>query len=202
MSAPEAAIESKTGPARTRGGAERRLLGELLVEAGLVSRRGLLAGLEAQRLGGGRLGVHLVRQGHLVPSVFHLFLSEHLASLRPDIVEKTDSGDAASLLPARVAHHYGLVPIGEADGVLEVAAAAFDQPGLRSAIETLTGRRVEPVIAPPSLIAAALERHYPKEVEPGVVFRSAGDHLLVLSDPRRGLGAEPIERLSPGAAPV
>lgn len=188
--------------ARPRGSRERRLLGDLLIEAGLVTRRGLAAGLEAQRLGGGRLGVHLIRQGHLVPSVFHLFLQEHLETLRPDLVEKALGGAEAALLPARVAHHYGLVPVGEVDGVLEVAAASFDQPGLRAAIETLTGRRVEPVIAPPSLIAAALQRHYPGEIEPGVVFRAAGDHLLVLSDPRRGLGAEPIERLAAGAPPA
>ncbi|HUD72192.1 MAG TPA: hypothetical protein VMQ62_09535 [Dongiaceae bacterium] len=188
--------------ARPRGGVERRLLGELLVEAGLVTRRGLAAGLEAQRLGGGRLGVHLIRQGHLVPSVFHLFLQEHLETLRPDLVQQAKSGAEAALLPARVAHHYGLVPVGEVDGVLEVAAASFDQPGLRAAIEALTGKRIEPVIAPPSLIAAALERHYPAEVEPGVVFRPAGDHLLVLSDPRRSLGAEPLDRLAAGAPPA
>ncbi len=202
MSLPAVSAPGAASVARPRGGAERRLLGELLVEAGLVTRRGLAAGLEAQRLGGGRLGVHLVRQGHLVPSVFHLFLQEHLETLRPDLVEQARSGAEAALLPARVAHHYGLVPVGEVDGVLEVAAASFDQPGLRAAIETLTGKRVEPVIAPPSLIAAALERHYPAEVEPGVVFRPAGDHLLILSDPRRSLGAEPLDRLPAGAPPA
>jgi type IV pilus assembly protein PilB len=180
---------------RRRVVADRRLLGDLLLEAGLVTPEGLTAGLAVQRLGGGRLGVHLMRGGHVVPAAFHLFLGEHLESLRPDLVEDLRAGSAAGRLPARLAHHYGMVPVREADGVLELAVAAFDDPRLRPAVEALVGLPVEPIIAPPALLSEALAAHYPAEVEPGIVHRAAGDNVLVISDPDRGLRASELDRL-------
>jgi len=184
---------------RGRAGEDRRLLGELLLEAGLVTPRGLSLALAAQRLGGGRLGMHLMRGGHVVPAAFHLFLGEHLEALRPDLLEDLLAGAAAGRLPARLAHHYGIVPVREQDGVLDLAVATFDQPGLRPAVEALTGLKVEPIIAPPALLAEALGRHYPEEVEPGILFRPAGDNVLVLGDGAHGLRAAAVESLTAGA---
>jgi len=188
-----------SGAGRGRAGDERRLLGELLVEAGLVTSRGLSLALEAQRLGGGRLGMHLMRGGHIVPAAFHLFLGEHLEAMRPDLLDDVRAGAAAGRVPARLAHHYGMVPVREHDGVLDLAVSTFDQPGLRSAVEALTGLKVEPIIAPPSLLAEALGQHYPGEVEPGILFRPAGDNILVLADGAHGVRAAAVESLSAGA---
>jgi len=188
-----------SGTGRVRAGDERRLLGDLLVEAGLVTARGLSMALEAQRLAGGRLGMHLMRGGHIVPAAFHLFLGEHLEAMRPDLLDDVRAGAAAGRVPARLAHHYGMVPVREQDGVLDLAVSTFDQPGLRSAVEALTGLRVEPIIAPPSLLAEALGQHYPEEVEPGILFRPAGDNILVLADGARGLRAAEVGSLTAGA---
>jgi hypothetical protein len=167
----------------------------MLLEAGLVTPEGLRAGLEAQRLSGGRLGCHLLRLGSVVPASLHLYLSEHLEALRPDLVRDLRDGAAAGLIPARLAHHYGLMPARVADGVLDLAVASADALPLRPAIEILTGLAVEPIICPPALIAEGLERFYPGELEPGILFRGVGDHQMVLS------GAEPADRLTPGAPP-
>jgi type II secretion system (T2SS) protein E len=181
---------------RGRPGDERRLLGQVLLETGLITADGLAAALAAQRLGGGRLGTLLMRGGHIVPAAFHLFLGEHLEALRPDIVDGLRSGAVAGLLPARLAHHYLMMPAREQDGVLDLAVATFDRPAVRPAVEAITGLRVEPIIAPPSLLAEAIGWHYPDEVEPGVRFRPAGDNVLVLADGARGLGAAALESLS------
>src|SRR5262245_45736435 len=123
-----------------------RLLGELLLEAGVVSGQGLRAGLEAQRLGGGRLGWHLMRLGEVVPVGFHLFLDTHLEGMRPDLMEAMREGPAAGFLPARLAHHYGMMPVRDDGGTLEIALGQVDPRGLVPAIEALTRRRVEPII--------------------------------------------------------
>ena len=186
-------IRHKDGP---------RLLGELLLEAGVVSGAGLRHGLEAQRLGGGRLGWHLMKLGEVVPVGFHLFLDTHLEGMRPDLMHDLREGSVAPLVPARLAHHYGMMPVREAGGTLEVALGCADQRGLLPAIEALTRHRVEPIICPPSFVAEAIARHYPSEVEPGVVFPVAGEAELIVSDARRGLVPSDHEALSPAAPPA
>ena len=178
---------------------EPRLLGELLLEAGILSGKGLRHGLEAQRLGGGRLGWHLMRLGEVVPVGFHLFLDTHLEGMRPDLLSDLRDGSAAPLVPARLAHHYGMMPVREAGGAIEIALGCADQRGLVPAIEALTSRRVEPIICPPSFVAEAIARHYPSEVEPGVLFPVAGEAELVLSDARRGIVPADWRALSPAA---
>lgn len=165
----------------------RRLFGDLLMEAGLTTRAGLSAGLEEQQLRGGRLGYNLLRIGRVASASLHLFLQDHLESIAPDLVETLEGAPAIDLIPARLAHHYGMVPARVQDGSLDLAIATADTPGLLPAVEELTGLRVDPLICPPSLIARALERSYPPEVEPGVIRRRSGDCLLVLSDRRRAI---------------
>lgn len=176
-----------------------RLLGELLLEAGVVSGAGLRAGLEAQRLGGGRLGWHLMRLGEVVPVGFHLFLDTHLEGMRPDLLASLRAGEAAGMIPASLAHHYRMMPVRDDGGTLEIALAQVDPRGLLPAVEALTGRRVEPIICPPSFLAESIARHYPAEVESGVLFRAAGEAELVVRSARRGIAPADIEALRPSA---
>jgi len=179
-----------TDVAETTGPRDKRLLGELLLEAGLVSRQGLSAGLAEQRQRGGRLGFNLMRLGRVTPAEFHLYLQENFQTLAPELGAPLRESPPIDLIPPRVAHHYGMLPLEAEDGVLKLALAAADAPRLIAAVEELTGLRVDPVVWPPAAIRAALARFYPSEVETGVVHKPAGDNLLVLSD--RGRGIRPL----------
>lgn len=170
-----------------RAAADRRLLGDLLIEAGVVGRTGLLAGLEEQRLRGGRLGYTLLKIGAVIPASLHLFLRDAGEVLAPDLAEALATAPAVDRIPGRLAHYYEMVPARAEGGVLEVALAAADTPRLVPALQELTGLRVDPIVCPPGLIAETLARFYPSEIEPGVLYRPAGDHLFVVSDRRRGL---------------
>lgn len=184
-----------------KGGDNRRLLGDMLIERGLVSRSGLRSCLEEQRLRGGRLGYNLLKSGNVTPAAFHLFLRDHLSVIAPDLVESIRSTPAIDLIPARLAHHYGMLPIRVEDGVMDLAVATADRPALIPAVELLTGLRVEPIVCPPALIAASLQRWYPGEIEPGILFRAAGDNQFVISDRARGIRPALPELLRPDAAP-
>lgn len=166
---------------------DRRLLGDMLIEAGLLRREGLSAGLEEQRLRGGRLGYNLLKLGVVAPGSFHLFLNDSGEILDPDLAEALRTGPAVDRIPARLAYFYGMVPVRVEDGVLSLALSDADTPRLMLAVERLTGLRVDPIVCPPGRIAEALARFYPGEVEPGVIHRPAGDNLFVVSDRRRGL---------------
>src|SRR2546425_874755 len=164
---------------------DRRLLGDLLVEAGIATRQAVGTGLEEQRLRGGRLGYNLLKLGLATPAAMHLFLKENFERLSPDMAETLRTSPAVDLIPARLAHFYSMVPVSVADGVLALGLTTGDTPALVPAVEELTGLRVEPLICPPSLVTDVLARFYPSEVDTGVLYRPGADHAFVLSDRHR-----------------
>ena len=164
---------------------DRRLLGDLLVEAGIATRLAVGTGLEEQRLSGGRLGYNLLKLGLAMPEAMHLFLKETFEALSPDLADTLRTSPAVDLIPARLAHFYSMVPVSVADGVLALGLTTADTPALVPAVEELTGLRVEPFICPPSLVTDVLARFYPSEVDTGVLYRPGADHAFVLSDRRR-----------------
>jgi type IV pilus assembly protein PilB len=164
---------------------DRRLLGDLLVEAGIATRRAVGSGLEEQRLRGGRLGYNLLKLGLATPAAMHLFLKDHFEDLAPELADTLKTSPAVDLIPARLAHFYGMVPVSVQDGVLALGLMTADLPALIPSVEELTGLRVDPFICPPSLVAEVLQHFYPSEVENGVVYRPGNDHALILSDRRR-----------------
>jgi len=164
---------------------DRRLLGDLLVEAGIATRQAVGTGLEEQRLRGGRLGYNLLKLGLATPAAMHLFLKENFERLSPDMAETLRTSPAVDLIPARLAHFYSMVPVSVADGVLALGLTTGDIPALVPAVEELTGLRVEPLICPPSLVTDVLARFYPSEVDAGVLYRPGADHVFVLSDRHR-----------------
>src|SRR2546428_5040281 len=178
---------------------DRRLLGDLLVEAGIATRQAVAASLEEQRLRGGRLGYNLLKLGLATPAALHLFLAENLDALMPDLADGLRASPAVDLIPGRLAHHYNMVPVRVEDGNLVLGLASADNPSLIPAVEELTGLTVDPLICPPSLITEVLARCYPSEVERGVIYRPGGDHHLVLSDRRRRIRPALPEVLRAGA---
>jgi type II secretory ATPase GspE/PulE/Tfp pilus assembly ATPase PilB-like protein len=184
---------------RRNGGEGRRLFGEMLVEAGLVTRRGLDSGLEEQRQRRGSLGYNLLKLGQVTPAALHLFLRETGEVLAPDLMEALRTAPAIDRISARLAHFYGMAPARVRDGLLTLAVSAADSPRLIPSVEELTGLRVEPLVCPPALIAGVLARFYPAEIEPGVIFKAAGDNVFVLSDGKRGIRPMLPEALLPGA---
>ncbi len=182
-------------------GDDRRLLGDLLVEAGVASRAGVAAGLEEQKLRGARLGFNLMKIGKVVPVSFHLFLQDGFPILVPELAEAMLRSPAIDLVPAGLAHHYFMVPVRAADGVLDLAVTGADSPLLIPALQELTGLKVEPLIAPPSFISETLSRFYPAEIAPGVIYQPSGENTLVLSDSGRGIRPSDPELLPEGAPP-
>jgi type IV pilus assembly protein PilB len=182
--------------------AERRLLGELLVEAGLVRRDDLDAALAEQRLRGGRLCYQLMRLGRVTPGSLFVFLQEHFGIIAPDLLETLREGPMTQLIPARLAHFYQMVPLRQEGDRLLLALAYVDNPSLIPAVEELTGLKVEPVICPPGLIQESLARFFSTEDEPGVIRGVAEDSLLVLSDAALDLHPCALEELKESASPV
>lgn len=180
--------------------ADRRLLGELLVEAGLVHRDDLEKALVEQRLRGGRLGYHLMRLGKVNPGSLFLFLQSHFGVISPELVEILRTGPAVDLLPPRLAHFYQMIPLRQEGGTLLLALSNVDNPNLIPAVAELTGLKVDPLICPPSLIREALEKFFPVHDEAGVIRDAVGENVLVLSDPAHDISPVAPDTLGPDAS--
>ena len=181
---------------------ERRLLGELLIEAGLVRRDDLELALSEQKLRGGRLCYHLMRLGKVTPASLFVFLQDHFGIIAPDLLEILRREPLVDLIPSRLAHFYQMVPLRKESDRLLLALAYADNPGLIPAVEELTGLKVEPVICPPSLIQESLARFFSTDDEPGVERRVLEDSLLVLSDSGTNIFPLVLDALKESASPV
>jgi len=84
---------------------------------------------------------------------------------------------AVAVVPARVAHHYRLIPVGWEGARLRVAVASPPDLARRDELRTLLRRDIVYGLAPADDVAKALKDHY-------------------------GLGAETVDRLGEGETPV
>jgi hypothetical protein len=155
-------------------------LGELLIEAGVVTHAQLGEALAQQRTHGGRLGTNLVELGFVDEKRLASVLAQQL-TLPSATAAQIDRCDPAALrlLPAEAADRLHAVPLREDTGKLWVAMADPTDQSALAELARLTRRTVRPMVAPELLIQYALERHYQVSRKPRVVqVRTATSDLL------------------------
>ncbi len=140
----------------------RKLIGEILVAQGVLSRQDLQAALELQKREGGmeRLGVILTRQGRIAERVLYQGLSEQLG------VALAEASDYPALpvfeeqVSIRFMQENRVLPVREdADRLLLVMANPLDRFAI-DAFELVSRRKVDVLLGLPSEIDAAFERLY------------------------------------------
>ena len=89
---------------------QKKKVGDILIEAGIVDRFQLQAALAEQRKWGGRLGKHLVQMGILTDELLVKALSTQLRMPNLDLERLEDiSSDVIDLVPRGVAEKFHLV---------------------------------------------------------------------------------------------
>ena len=83
-------------------------LGKLLIEEGMVDQAQLDEALAAQKREGGKLGSTLIKLGFLTEEALYYFLSVQLDLEFIEVLELAP--DMVRLIPANLAHKYGVVP--------------------------------------------------------------------------------------------
>jgi type IV pilus assembly protein PilB len=136
-------------------------LGELLLEAGLVSRMQIGAALQEQRARKIRLGSALVQLGYLPEAKLAVYLSRltHLPCVNPEAVDVGD--DVIGLIPAALAQQHGIYPLRVQDGTLHVAVADPLDDLQRQQLTAATGLSVAQLVAPEVRLRNAIRRRYP-----------------------------------------
>ena len=138
---------------------EKKRLGELLIEAGLISQEDCRRALKMQVGGHRRLGRILVKMGAITSDQ----LLETLASQfeMPIIeIDKEYSPEALKTLPRYLCRQFEVFPLAlEGSHILKVAMADPSDSEAINDIETYTGHAVQPCLARQADIHQAIKRY-------------------------------------------
>jgi type IV pilus assembly protein PilB len=138
----------------------RKKLGQMLVEAGVLSEQSLRAALAEQRRWGGTLGRTLVDM-KLVnePELVRVLAAQlHLQTVDLDHIEIHPS--VLDLVPGELAEQYSLVPFAQPMKFLDVAMAEPTNLGIIDELRIRTQLNIRPYLAGPKMIERALAKHY------------------------------------------
>ena len=148
---------------RSRGRGPRRQLGEILVEAGIMTQDQLDESIRVQASDPRkRLGQIIVERGYATEDVIAATLAAQLRTRFADNIEREMTAEALRMVPQNVAVNHRLVPLSYDSGQLTVAMA---NPLDLIAIEDLqhaTGAYIEIVVATPSAIDRVVNKYYLK----------------------------------------
>ena len=138
----------------------RKKLGEMLIEAGVLTESGLRQALNEQRRWGGTLGRTLVELKLVSEAELVRVLAQQLALPVVD-VEKIDIHPTVlDLVPAELAKEHTLLPFSQPMKFLDVAMADPTNLGVIDELRIRTQLNIRPYLAGPKAIERALGKFY------------------------------------------
>ena len=196
--------------------AKTKRIGEMLMEAGMISRAQLEGALARQKQWGGRLGSNLVLTGAIKGEDLRRFLASQTGVKEMDITRLNIHPEIIRKVPKKVVEQYSLIPLSMKDQHT-LLVACLDPTDLNALdqVSFVTNHKVEPVIDSYHNIMAAIKKHY--GVDDTIEILGTGDHMNVSSgmeqhggveapeDPDLiifGRDAEPRQAKAPAPAPV
>jgi type IV pilus assembly protein PilB len=140
----------------------RRRLGDLLIEAGLVSETQLKAALNEQRKWGGRLGRTVVEMGFVTETAIGSVLAQQLELPSIDLDTERVAAEAPTWLRLDLCERYGVFPVGINHGTRTIDLATADPTNVEhlQSLEFATNMKVQPVVATTSAIERAIRKYY------------------------------------------
>src|SRR5690606_39472836 len=127
----------------------RRRLGDLVVEAGLVSRDQVEEALRLQKSRNERIGEILVDLGYVTEDEVAAALAEETGLPRLRSEEVDHSGQLLSLVPPEVIRRHSVMPAKLADGASYLATADPCTINALDAVRAFAGLETHPLVPPP-----------------------------------------------------
>ncbi|HPQ72250.1 MAG TPA: hypothetical protein PKW95_24220 [bacterium] len=139
-------------------------IGEILIQAGLISETQLKAALSAQKTWGGRVGTHLVKAGALSEEKLLDALSHQLGIAKINFRRSRIYIEALQMVPKHICEKYGVVPVAvkEGKGRRKILLAMADPTNFEAIqeVEFASNYNVVTVIALESDIERAIRYCY------------------------------------------
>ncbi|MFZ5443110.1 MAG: hypothetical protein ACOZQL_24090, partial [Myxococcota bacterium] len=140
----------------------RRRLGDLLIDAGLLTDQQLKVALNEQRKWGGRLGRTVVELGFVTETAISEVLAAQLELPSIDLDTQELPAAAPTWLRLDLCERYGVFPVSSNPAARSLSVATADPTNIEhlQAIEFATNLKVQPVVSTISAIERAIRRYY------------------------------------------
>jgi type IV pilus assembly protein PilB len=139
---------------------DRKKIGEILIDAGIINSMQLSAALGEQRQWGGRLCSIIVRMGFADERAITQVLEKQLGVSCISLDNRQISPDTLKKVKIDVARKYGIIPIEIQGLTLTVAMSDPTDLGTVDELDFILGMRIRPVLALESGIRKAISFHY------------------------------------------
>ncbi len=168
---------------------EKKKLGDVLKEAGLIDESQLQAALTHQRNWGGKIGAILVELGFVKETDLAKAISETLRIPYVNLFEPEIPEGIVKLIKPDIAKKYNIMPAKKEGGSLWVAMA--DPMDIKSIdeIRFVTGLTIKPALAMASEISDAIRKYYDHEP---VTHRDSSELLEKIKSSFKGKDMEII----------
>jgi type IV pilus assembly protein PilB len=144
---------------------DRRRLGELLVETGLLTREGLKNTLEAQKGTGKRLGQILMEKNLISEEEIAFALAMQLKIPFIDLTEFSIKSEVIETIPEHICKKFYCIPTDQTNNVLHVSMADPLDLNMMKELQFVTGLNIQPTISTATQIIEKVRKHYHPETE-------------------------------------
>jgi type IV pilus assembly protein PilB len=139
-------------------------VGDLLVQAGKITREQLDFALERQKITGNQLGQILVEMGAIPDEdVVSEFLGKQLNIGAIRLADIELNSEIVKLIPNDIARKFNVIAVSKLGRNLVVAISDPNNIYVLDALKFITGCTIQPVISPESAIIKAIEQYYAGE---------------------------------------
>ena len=138
----------------------RKRLGEILIEAGIITPEKLQLALKEQQRWGGQLGEIFVKKGMVSEKVLVQALSKQLKFPIVDVSKLTLNTELKNLVPESFASQHCLIPFRKDGKFLDIAMSRPVNIAIMDELRIRTQMNIRPHLAGPSEITKAIQVNY------------------------------------------
>lgn len=166
---------------RKDGGSYKLKTGEILIEAGLLTKEQVETAMATQSLGKRKwIGELLIDLGYITEAQLLAALAQKFRRKFVDLSKLTPDKKALAAIPRDIAYQFNIFPVEDQGTQLVVATAQPADHTIEDALQFYTHRHIGIVIATSKQIAEALEAHYPGDHDQitGLIGQLTEDKLI------------------------
>ena len=172
----------------------RRRLGELLVEAGLLTQEKLAEALNTQKDTGKRLGQTLIEMNAISEEEMAFALAMQLKIPYVDLKNLEVPNKVLEAIPEEISRKFLCIPIALKNSILDVAMADPLDLNMMKDLQFITGYSIQPAISPSSQILDLLQKHYHPDKSIGDITEELGGEDIMEFLPEREVREEEEDR--------
>lgn len=139
---------------------EKKRLGEILLEAGLINQKQLQIALDRQKTSGERLGLALVNENIVTEQQILDILEHQLGISKVNLNHQYIPAEVIRLIPESLAKRHNVIGVAIRNSRLSLAMSDPMNVHAIDDVRMVTGKDVEPVLAPYADIEKAIKQHY------------------------------------------